>query len=128
VDPLSAADLAGLSAESRIALQPHIRPLDLQYPVDDVRLRVNAAGDDRATMRPLAMRRPKARYVAVHRANLSVFYKIISEAEFRILESIRNGRTLGDAIERAGAVSERDIETWFKTWAELGWLAPPLTS
>ncbi len=124
VEPLSTADVAGLNCDSRIGLQPHIRLLDLQFPVDDIRIRVNAEGESR----PIRRRRPTPRWMAVHRSHLSVFYKIISEPEFRILAAIRDGHTLGEAIESAGAASATDIQVWFKTWAELGWLAPPSIS
>ena len=121
-DPLDAADLAGLNGDSQIGLQPHIRLLDLKFPVDEIRLCVNAAGD--ARLRPVAIRRPKPRFLVVHRSNLSVFYKVMSEPEFRILAAIRDGRKLAEAIESTPPASECDLETWFKTWAELGWLVP----
>ncbi len=125
VDPLAAGDLARLDGDSRIGLQTHLQLLDLRFPVDEIRLCSNASGGNGATVRALRMRRPSERYLAVHRLKLSVFYKTISRLEFQVLRAIRDGRTLGDAIQRASGATTSDIETWFRTWAELGWLVRP---
>jgi hypothetical protein len=135
VEPLGMTDLAGLNGDSRIGLQPYIRLLELQFPVDDVRLRFNATAGEQGNSRPIAIRRPKPRFLAIHRSNLSVFYKNMSLPEFRVLQAIRNGQTISNAIGTAitqassnCAVTEKDIEIWFCAWAELGWLCFPKKS
>src|SRR6202000_1226738 len=41
VTPLAEEDFAGLNADSKLFLQPHLQLLDLQYPVDELVLAVH---------------------------------------------------------------------------------------
>lgn len=128
-EALVARDLALIGADFRLKLQPYVRLLDLQYPVDEVRLRLNAAGTSTAALRAPALSKPKARFLAVHRLNQSVFYKELSAVEFHILRGIRDRQTVTGAIERAisesssGAESMGQLSGWFAKWAELGWFS-----
>jgi len=126
-EALGVEDLAGIGPDFTLKLQPYISVLDLQYPVDELRLRLNAAGESSAALRSPAWRKPKARFLAVHRLNQSVFYKELSADEFCILEGIRDGQTVAGAIERAIGESSiyadcgEQISGWFSKCAQLGW-------
>jgi hypothetical protein len=75
-------------------------------------------------------RRPT--WLAAHRVDLSVYYRRLDREEFLMLAAIREGLTLGAAIEAAWEASlipqERravKIQEWFSVWAQLGWICAP---
>jgi len=117
-------DLAEVGPDLRIGLQPHIRLLDLQYQVDELRLRINSTAEPSAKIAKPRWRMPEPRFLVVHRLNLSVFYKRVSPEEFRILRAIRDGKTIGEALEQGIAETSIDpglVGSWFSAWAEFGW-------
>ncbi len=140
--PLTLNDMAALNEESRFSLQPHLRLLDLSYPVDDFLIRVHSGQSDSgvasnavthressvsATRLPVIRRKPV--FLAVHRFDESVYYKRIDREAYFLLRSIEADQPLGEALEAAFAdsmVPEGDrpgyIQGWFTNWAELGWL------
>jgi hypothetical protein len=142
---LGPEDLIELGPGLRIGLQPYIRLLELQYPVDDLRISVKAVSEDhdaasnavlkskeRGVVRKFARLRPERIFLAVHRLDFSVYYRRITLEEFRLLEAIREGISIGAAVEASiedssFALEElrAKLETWFRTWAELGWLCRP---
>lgn len=130
-----------------IGLQPHLRLLRLEHPVDDwlVRLRreewraeaSNAvaadgpqadAGDARAAERMEPPGRRTTR-VVVHRHDEMVFFKRQAPEAFHLLEAFARGRPLGDALETLVPSSSRSLEWWrgklrtlFAEWTALRWL------
>ncbi len=137
---LASADLAHCSAESQLVLQPHVRLLDLSYPVDDFIIAVhraqpeasfasNAVGEGRkSSVRRMAPIRPEPVYLAVHRFDYSVYYKRLDPEAYRTLRALSNGGNLGDALTEGFAgssIPEQEqpsrVQEWFATWAELGW-------
>ncbi len=73
--------------------------------------------------------RPRPTWLAVHRVDLSVYYRRIAREEFQTLIAIRDGRTLGDALEAGFAGSRipqrqrpQRVQEWFASWAELEWI------
>jgi hypothetical protein len=142
---LGPEDLIELGPGLRIGLQPYIRLLELQYPVDDLRISVNAVSEDhgaasnavlkskeRGVVRKFTRLRPERIFLAVHRLDFSVYYRRITLEEFRLLEAIRQGKSIGAAVEASIEDSSIPIEefrakleTWFRTWAEFGWLCRP---
>lgn len=138
---LSVDDLLGKNpAKLRLALQPYLSILQMQFPLDDFVLAVKkrntamrseasnameAQHNERPTQRP---RLPRARevFVAVHRFNNDLYYKRMSLPQFRLLTALHEGLSLEQACEVALA-DEADeslagqISGWFKTWMELGW-------
>jgi hypothetical protein len=138
-------DLLDLGPSFRASLQPYIRLLALQFPVDDLRIQVNRASDERGDASNAALKqkhreiarrakRPKAEqiFLAVHRMNYTVYYRRISAEEYLLLSALRDGLPVGRAIPYAfehssASASEQQamLETWFAAWAELGWLCPP---
>jgi hypothetical protein len=142
---LGPEDLLELNPGFRTGLQPYIRLLDLQYPVDDLRIQVNRVSDERGVASNAALQqkhrsltrrtsqsKPKRLFLAVHRLNNTVYYRRIGAEEFRLLSALRAGRPIGTAIreafENSSASTDEQrsmLETWFAAWAELGWLCPP---
>ena len=126
--PLEVEDLAAMQKHFALSLQPHVQLLELHYRVDELRLRVNTSAASARIRIPRSFA-PKPRFVIVHRRNLSVYYRSVLPEEFRVLRAMRLGRDAVRAIERALAGCALEpaqrgsvIESWFRTWAELGWL------
>jgi hypothetical protein len=142
---LGPEDLLELGAGFRAGLQPYIRLLALQHPVDDLRIQVNRASDERgfASNAPLKQEhrnmtrrvsrpKPEQIFLAVHRLNDTVYYRRIGAEEYLLLSALRDGLPIGRAIPYAFENSSASIdeqrsmlETWFAAWAQLGWLCPP---
>ena len=127
----------------RLALQPYLQLLRLDYPVDGFILAVKQReaellrGDasnapagwrrrrERATRRPARART----HVAVHRLEGRIYFKRLEPAAYRVLTALRAGRTLEQALAtglpRAGksrAAWAGRVQGWFRNWMELGWL------
>jgi hypothetical protein len=139
---LGPEDLLELGPDFRAALQPYVRLLHLRYPVDNLRIRVNADSEEHGTAsNAVSMNRPRGArhyavrtkaeevHVAVHRVDSMVYYRRLAREEFRLLEAMERGASVGEAIDAAFAGSALPaeeisplLERWFATWAELGWL------
>jgi hypothetical protein len=126
----------------RLALQPYITLLDVQYPVDDLllaakrgdeRLRGEASNaveiHDRHTAR-LNIRRlkPRQHYIAVHRMNCSVYYKPLTRQQYEVLGALQRGATLEEAcavlLKRRGNDAKTiaaDVQKWFQECTSFGW-------
>jgi hypothetical protein len=145
---LGPEDLLELGPRFRVALQPYIRLLALQYPVDDLRIQVNRASDERGAASNAALKQKhhdmtkrvslsnrEQIFLAVHRRNFMVYYRRIEAEEYRLLSALRDGQPIARAIRcafedsfaSAGEQQSR-LEQWFAVWAELGWLCPPARS
>ena len=141
---LGPEDLLELTPRMTFRLQPYITLLALEYPVDDLHLRVSelAEGHGEASNAVLrhkerrAVRRfslkPEAIYVAVHRRDESVYYRRMDAGEFQLLEALRLGKPVGEAIDSVFGESDLPvdelrgkIEGWFRLWAEDGWFCHP---
>ena len=139
---LGPEDLLELGPGLRISLQPYVRLIELQYPVDDLRVKVNAASEEHGTASNAVLKRktgglvrrisrmtPEHIFLAVHRLDFMVYYRRLDADEFRLLTALCKGLPVGKAIEAALedstlAVEElrQHLESWFATWAALGWL------
>jgi hypothetical protein len=138
---LGPEDLIELTPSLGVGLQPYISLLDLSYPVDAMRIRVNAdsAGSQVASnaaarkryrkIRGLIRIRPESVFLAVHRLDLTVYYRRLAREEFRLLSALRARRSLAASIRFAFQGSEVHTEdrppllkAWFATWASFGWL------
>jgi Putative DNA-binding domain len=142
--PLTLDQIATLDAGSRLALQPHLQLIALDYAADNLVLSLHdnqkrdtseaglkhEPGPEAPTRLP-RLRRTKT-WVAAHRVDLSVYYRRLKQEEFLTLAAIRTGLPLVDALE-AGFRNSQTAETrrpqlvreWFATWAELGWICAP---
>jgi len=142
---LGPEDLLELGPDFRAGLQPYIRLLALQYAVDDLRIQVNRASDERGAVSNAALKKqhrdmtkrlssskPEQIFLVVHRLDFTVYYRRIAAEEYRLLSALRDGQPIAKAIRRAfkdcSASTEEQqsmLEKWFTVWAELGWLCPP---
>jgi hypothetical protein len=142
--PLTLDQVATLDASSRLALQPHVRLLSLQYPADDIALALHkqekrqtseAGVQHEAEVAPpirLARLRRRPTWVAAHRVDFNVYYRRLDREEFITLAALCNGHPLAEALD-AGLADSRVPEArrpqlvrgWFTTWAELGWVCAP---
>jgi hypothetical protein len=145
---LGPEDLLELGPNFRARLQPYIRLLALQYPVDDLRIRVNRTPNERSPASNAALKqkyrkmtklvswpKPEQIFLAVHRLAFTVYYRRIAAEEYRLLIALREGQPIGRAIrsafENSSASTEEQrsmLERWFAVWAQLGWLCPPTKS
>jgi len=142
--PLTVEEIATLDAGSRLALQPHLILIALNYPADDLVLGLHKR-DKRQTSEAgvshedvdeapvkLPRLRPRSTWVAAHRVENSVYYLRLKREEFLTLAAIRQGLPLADAIE-SGFIGSRTpesrrtglVQQWFGSWAELGWICAP---
>jgi len=139
-------DLAnGADAKLKLRLQPYISLLSFRYPVDDLLLEVRKDDEDtdfasnafterqkRKRVRAVAKLKPAQIFLAVHRIDYSVYFRRLEPEEFAMLTALRDGKTLGAAVElgfrnSAVALEQRPakVKEWFATWAALGWFCRP---
>jgi len=143
-DPLTLEQIATLDGNSRLSLQPHLRLIELEFPVDDLVLNLHKkekrqtseAGvqhpDNEDAPAKLPGLRSKQTWLAAHRVDYSVYYLRLKRGEFHTLRSIRDGLPLGDAIEAGITIARVPrarkpnlVREWFTNWAELGWICAP---
>jgi len=142
--PLNIEEIAALGANPQLALQPYVQLLALDYPADDLvldmhrrqRRESSEAGarpeaDQDEDFTPLRLRK-HATWLAIHRVDYSLYYKRLTQPEYRTLTGLRAGLTLAEALESAFAGSRlnvasqvRQVQQWFATWAQLSWLCAP---
>jgi hypothetical protein len=142
---LGPEDLLELGPDFRAGLQPYIRLLELEYPVDELRIHVNQASGEHGAASNAVLKRPHRNlirrvrrlkreriYVAVHRLDFTVYYRRIAAEEYGLLNALREGQPIGMAIKtgfKNSSVTSGEqrsmLEKWFAAWAELGWLCPP---
>ena len=142
--PLTAQEVAAINGESRLTLQPHVQLLALDYPADDLVLAMHQqqkresteAGarpdnDDSDPVQRMRIRK-RATWLAIHRSDLSIYYKRLAQPEHRMLVSLQAGATLAEALDTAFSESRltpssrvRLVQQWFTNWAELGWICKP---
>jgi len=140
--PLGPEDLLEPGPELAIALQPYIGLLELQYPVDNLRVKVNEHSEGRGTasnavsppgrrhvVQRYARLKPRQIFLAVHRVEFTVYYRRLDAVEFRLLKAIGQGQTIGAALDTALAGNhlepaelQQKVQMWFENWATLGWL------
>jgi hypothetical protein len=133
------------AAKLKLTLQPYLRLLDFKYPVDDLLLEVRKEDEDtdfasnafaerrkRKRVHAVAKLKPSPVFLAVHRLDNSVYFRRLEPEEFAILTALREGKALGAAVETAFRASKiapderaEKVQTWFATWATLGWFCRP---
>ena len=133
---LSANDIAKVPpSRLRLDLQPYLTLLALDYPLDDYVIAVKkretlrSAASNAVDHAPRAIARkriPRPRrqkvYLAIHRYQNRLYYKRFDAPAFKILEALRRGRTLAQAVSAAGPrLKPEQVRDWFAHWMELGW-------
>lgn len=134
-------ELASIGEDSVLDLQPHLRVLALQYPVEDLLIELrheegssdaasNSATTERHTKRGrrVASLKSERIYLAVHRHENSVYYKRLEAEEYRLLAALLAGQSLGQAIHSAfagGNIDEEEqaaaLQHAFASWMAMGW-------
>ena len=119
----------------RLALQPYLSLLALDWPVDDYVLAVKKRDALRSEASNAVDRAPRAAtrkqvplprrgrvWLVVHRYNHLLYYKRVEPAAFEMLGALAAGCTLAQAVTAAGrGVKPEQVRDWFATWMELGW-------
>lgn len=104
-------------AEARFRTIEALQLLRVGYPVDDYLQSVKQGG----TRPPL---RKATRWLLVFRSDLSVRQVALSRREWTMLDALREGLTLPDAVDRLSAfrprISETELFTWFREWTRMG--------
>lgn len=144
-DPLDPDDGFTLTDNSRLNLQPHLRVLELHYPVDDLLIALhsnygtadfssNNASATRKTkqVRRVAMLEQEQIHLAVHRQQNSVYYKRLTREDFLLLRALIAGETISSAIQLAFENSSISAEQRgdflreaFASWSAMGWFTRP---
>jgi hypothetical protein len=127
----------------KLALQPYLQLLRLDYPVDDFILAVKQREAEllrgEASNAPSARRKIREKktvlpkrgrtHVAVHRLNSRIYFKRLEPEAYRILVALREGATLEQALvtgiprgKRSRVDWDARVQGWFSNWMELGWL------
>ncbi|HET9742236.1 MAG TPA: DNA-binding domain-containing protein [Terriglobales bacterium] len=143
---LTVQDVVRLDVDPQLRLQPHVKLLDLQYPVDDLLLEVRETESDdsdeasntfserrrRSRVKSVQKTKPKPTFVVVHRVDFDVYFKRVTPEAFRLLLAFRDGKALSEAVEIAFPPStlpeSKILETtqaWFQDWAQWGWFSAP---
>jgi len=127
----------------KLSLQPYLQLLQLDYPVDDFILAVKEHEAEllrgEASNAPTELRKKQSRkvarpgaartYVAVHRLDNQTYFKRLEPAAYKILVALRRGATLEAALTTGLPRAKKSqvdwasqVQGWFQTWMELGWL------
>ncbi len=136
-------DLLEVTPATHFGIQPHIRLLQLAYPVDDLLVAVKDDSDQQSdstsnagsyqrkqhpAVKKVQHLNPERIYVAVHRHQYSVWYRRLTPEAFRMLRSMQQGNPLGAALYHAlrGSHLREDelveqVQEWFAMWSQLGW-------
>jgi hypothetical protein len=139
---LTEEDLRNLGEDPTFQLQPYLRLLDFEYPVDEFLLSVRANEDpesdiasnvvtELATQRAgkrVALPKREKIYLAVHRQENANYFKRLKPEAFALLVALREGKPLSQAIEDSVNWSNRSVRhvtgqvhDWFANWSRLGW-------
>lgn len=143
LDPLTPEEAHAIGPDSRLHLQPHLRLLELAYPVDHLVLAVkkempeadivsSAAmqhdATDRAKIPPI---KREAVFLAVHRYDDTVYYRRLEKESFLLLRALRSGASVAAAASQVFAKSKLTpdaqaslLQESFAHASQLGWLCP----
>ncbi len=143
-EPLTLDQIATLDGSSRLALQPHMQLVAMDYAADELVLELHdrqkretsEAGLERDSGPGTPARLPKMRrkptWVAAHRMDLTVYFRRLRQEEFFTLAAIRRGLPLAEALDAGFKESQTQearrpqlVREWFANWAELGWICAP---
>lgn len=142
---LTPADIQAEGLEVNLFLQPYIRLIEVNYAVDDLLIDIHSYEGEtdassnsarihqiRRQVRQYAQPEHERIYLAVHRADDSVYYKRVDPEAFRMLKTLEETHSFEASVEAAfenSAMPEEErvtaLKAWFANWAELGWLCRP---
>src|SRR5437588_6731143 len=139
------ADLTAMDKDPILRLQPHLRLLELAYPVDNLLLSIrdkeqvteivsNAVTERtrRSRLRRSSLPKPEKVYLVVYRLEHSVYFKRLEGEAFGLIRGLQQGKPLSQAIEASVHWSKQpperisaQLHDWFANWASLGWFGKP---
>lgn len=136
-------DLLEITPATHLGIQPHIRLLQLVYPVEDLLLTVKSdfdqqsdsasnAGSFQRKQHPAVKKvqglKPERIFLAIHRKQFIVCYRRLSPEAFRMLRSLQQGNPLGISLDHALRGSRlreselaQQLQEWFTDWSQMGW-------
>lgn len=114
-----------------IYLQPHIRLFTWEHHLFLFRENLLKQGFDYWLENPFPelLKGNTYRFILYRNAKNFIAWREISEGEFLLLESFKNGATLSEACEKLESQSDEiyehavtHMQQWLQEWAHLGWL------
>lgn len=143
LSPLTEEEAQAIGADSRLCLQPHLRLLELAYPVDNLVLAVKkgmpevdivssaATQRDMTSSAKIPPIKREAVFLAVHRYDDSVYYRRLEKEAFLLLKGLRSGVSVAVAVLQAFAKSKLRpdaqailLQESLAHASQLGWLCP----
>ncbi|HEY1501916.1 MAG TPA: DNA-binding domain-containing protein [Acidobacteriaceae bacterium] len=141
--PITDGGVSSVGPDSKLLLQPHLQLLELSYPVDTLVLSVKKGAPEidivssaasqrkvRTRVKLPPMRRQRV-YLAIHRFEDSVYYRRIARETFLLLNALRSGATVAEAVIEAFEETKLKVKEQaellresFAHASELGWLCP----
>jgi hypothetical protein len=122
---LGIVELAAAGARTRFSLQPHIRQLQVNHAVDDIRIDAHS-GENKSDV---DRSRKETVFLILHRHEMSVHYLTTSREEWVLLSLLQKGYSLESAISETfkdspleGNEQAKLITACFHRWAQFGWL------
>jgi len=138
---LSSEDLSRVGPSSRLALQPYVRLVQANHPIDDAliawRNRQEGGGmssnasvsHSKQASQRIGKLREERIFLIVHRFEDTVYYRRADEEDFRLLHALQAGANLEEAIDSAfqhSAIPEEHrpvhLQSAFQYWTSMGWL------
>ena len=139
---LTAKELGARPLSRRLRISPHVRLMVLDYPLDELQLKLNQGGVRKQLSNGVLDRRLKRRcralvgklkkqkvYLAVHRYQFKVYFKRMEPWAFKLLQAFDAGILLGEAIEKVMSqkkfrdlVTAEGVQTQFQEWSAMGWI------
>jgi len=144
---LKQEELAMLGEDPTFHIQPYVQLLELAYPVDELLLKVRDDEDPETDIssnvvvmenteskqhKKFDLPKAKKVYLAVHRQDFTVYFKRMKPEAFALVQALKQGQPLSQAIESSVNWSGKKIERvmeqlhdWFANWSKLGWFSRP---
>lgn len=135
IDVFDAPDVAPLAPErlalvpedrlgdARLVVAPAVRLLSLDYPVADLRRRLQAESDE-----AVAIPEKFPQKVVIYRHELKLWDMPVSSVAFALLSALAGGEPLGFAAEHAAVSPDAELElansigAWLQEWTRKGLL------
>jgi hypothetical protein len=132
---ITPADLAGKNpAKLKLALQPYMTVLKLDYALDDftLALKKQSLNESQKGSKPVKLPKNERIYVAVHRQEETIYYRRMTAGSFAVLTALGAGIPLEKALKQ-GQIAAREndmawaasVQEFFGLWVQLGWLCLP---
>lgn len=132
---VAAESWARSGGDATFHLQPYVRLVEANFPVDDILLEIRELDDSNRRIaawrrKHLSQIQTEHCFIVVHRAEYSVCYRRVESEAYLLLQSLQAGKTLGDALDAAfhnSQIPEEKwpalVQEWFGLWMELGWFS-----